>query len=483
MAFDSPVFKDYVAKQGDFNAPYPQADVVQAQVGLGALPIQQPQIPGIPAPGAAFQPGGGAIPEPNPAQEIAQNPFFQFYNMYKGSSKEKQNTAIARLAQDYNNPLEMGLPYDEITMGEVKKKKDTGENEPDPSAWKRFLNFVDSNPQFLLDLGAQLLAPRPAGQSQLGAIASALQGATQRLAKRRADAKASALETQKVKADIASTVADTSKVASEIAVNESQAVKNLREAYAGKQPAEKVQILDKLQNSLWNTYGTGENAVIGSKDEARLIAFDYMEGRDTERLKAFLKFAGDNAFLTGIPTAIADAQAMQDAAPKGVVAGLDAKKAAKKRAKEIEAERKKLLSDPNKLRAYLKKQAPNMPDEAIEARMQQLQKEWGGKVKSGKVVSSTKKPAASTDKPAASTDKPVKTTPQVKDVGKAYLDAPKIMKEQAAKRAAEKKRLDTAIKGLQGKSAEEIRTFRKKNWQKLTYRQKFKISALLRTAK
>ena len=309
MAKHSPLFLNYAQQQQDFSGafPAPQGQAFEGAapqgVSLAALPITQPQ--GAPA----FMPGNASVQEPDPLQEVAQNPFFQFYNMYKGSSKEKQKVAIARLAQDVKNPLEMGLPYDEAVFGEVAKDPN-GQNKADPSAWKRFIDFVDGNPQFLLDLGAQLLAPRQQGTSQLGAIASALSGATARLAQRRAAAEKGKLEGRVAEAGIEKTLAEASESPSRIAKNLADANRALK-GDLNKQAAQ-VQLKNSIMNDLWSV---GGGTKYKTRAEAGIDAIAIMNGSADIDLKAYYDYAKENAFIAGAGEAIEGAKQMRAGAP------------------------------------------------------------------------------------------------------------------------------------------------------------------------
>lgn len=369
MAFHSPVFQNYAALQGDFGGAF---TAPQAPTGIANIP---PAL-GVPEFGGVNQFGGanaGQLPVEDPLAEIKNHPVFQFFNQWKGSSNEKRKTAVARLSQDFASPEAMGLP---LPPGVEAKglDKETGKATPDPSAWDKFMKFADSNPQFLLDLGAQLLAPRKQGVSQLGAIASGLAGATERLGQRRAATRKEGLAGAKTQADIASTVADTSKVPAEIGLLQAQTQKALADSYNSKLPAGKVQMLDSITDSIWKEFG-GKLDSIKTKDAAKLQALEFIEGRGLEQIKAFLSQVSDTAFIAGTDQAVKDALEAQKAIPKTGVAALREEKERKTR---LAAFRKNLLANPERLDAWVRQQNPGLPEEAIQAKV----RAFGGKGKS-----------------------------------------------------------------------------------------------------
>ena len=196
-----------------------------------------------------------------------------------------------------------------MCSSDLVKKKD-GQDEPDPGAWKRFIDFVDGNPQFLLDLGAQLLAPRQQGTSQLGAIASALSGATTRLSQRKAAAEAAKLKTRQVEAGITGTLADASESPSKIAKNLADANRAMK-GNANSEAAQ-VQLKNSIMEDLWRV---GGGTKYKTQAEAGLDAVSIMNGAADIDLKAYYDYAKENAFISGADEAIAGAQKLQVGAP------------------------------------------------------------------------------------------------------------------------------------------------------------------------
>jgi len=316
MSEHSPLFQEYAAKESDF-AGYGVQGQPQAP-GIASLPPQQP----VPEFGGTV---AEQLPAQNPMVQIQNDPLVQLFGQWKGSSAEKRKTAMARISQDFANPLVAGFPYDASVLGNPKEQE--GKAVPDPSSWEKFMKFIDGNPQFLLDLGAKLLAPRPAGTSQFGNIAGAYSGAMQRLEQRKAAAAKTKLAAGKTTADTLETLADTSKVPSEIALNKANAIKALKDAEGSTKKAAKVQLKDSIRDDLW---AIGEGVEYQTLAEAGLAAQQIMDGTASIELKAYYDNVKENAFIAGTPAAIQGAELARKNAPQDPLTQLQTRIQAKK---------------------------------------------------------------------------------------------------------------------------------------------------------
>lgn len=319
MALDESVFADYAAARGDFGDA-PPSGIAGFPQGLQQAPVAVPQ----------------AVPQIQQTQELdtlsaAKNhPVFQFYDKWKKSSPEMRKNAEMKIGLDFpGGPRDMGLPDPTADVaGEAAARKEGKDIKQDKGTWGKFMKYIDSNPQFLLDLGARLLAPRGGGQSDLGFAVKGLSEAVGAASGRRAAEAKAGLEGQKTLAEIAQTKAETSKVPSEIELNFSKVYKNYLDAKSGTKKAAGVQLLDSITDSLWATGGGTKFKTI---DEARLAGQRMISGKGSPEEMAFYDFMTENAVLGGTA---ADAQAMLDAAPSegNIRAQNEAQEAAQQRA-------------------------------------------------------------------------------------------------------------------------------------------------------
>lgn len=473
MAIDDSVFADYAAAQGDFGgafAPPPQ------QQGMGGVA----QVAPMAQPGA--MPVTQAQAAPNPIEEVSNHPFFQFFNQWKGSSKEKQKTAIARLSQDFPNPGAMGLPVDQAVIGEPKIDKDTNKPVPDPSSWDKFIKFADSNPQFLLELGAKLLAPRQAGASQAGHIAAGLSTSFANLQQRKAAAAAAQLKGAKTQAETQNIQAETGKVPSEIEKNFSIAYKNYADAEAGSKTkaAAAVQLLDTMTDSLW---ATGKGVKFKTRDEAKIAAQRMISGHGSPEEVAYYDYLKENAIFGATPES---AQEMLSGAPSE--SNIRAQEEQKVQAEKARTQQQitfmeSLGYDPERVADALAKrpQFAQLPrEQQIALANQSIAKVRAlSKVQGKTPKASTPIPAAKPKpKPAA---KPAAAKPK-KDLGKAYLEGYKKRAEEKKQQEKEEVARTKEIRQLTGKSRKAILAYKKENFDKMTVKQKFQLSRILRAA-
>jgi len=308
MPLDESIFADYAAAQGDF--------------GPAALPAPPQAMPNIPIPqspvaGMEFQgPTGGQVAGQaqqavsNSLEEVGNHPVFQFYDQWKKSSPEMRKQAEKKLSADFPNPRAMGLfdPTADVEA-EAAARKEGKEVKKDKGAWGKFMKFIDSNPRFLLDLGAQLLAPRRGGQSQAGQIASGLHGAMQRLDTRKAAATQTALEGRKTEAEISGIKATASESPSKITLNLARAFKAQNDATGANLPAANVQLLNSITDALWKT---GEGTSFNTIEEARIAGQQMISGKGTPEQMAYYKYMTENAILGATPE---QAESMLSGAP------------------------------------------------------------------------------------------------------------------------------------------------------------------------
>ena len=353
MAIDESVFADYNA------AIAPTQDFGIAGFQSPQQALQAPQVQAVPP----IAPVGQQAQQANPLQEVGNHPVFQFYDQWKKSSPEMRKNAERKIAVDFpGGPRDMGLPDPTADVeGEALARKEGKDIKQDKGSWGKFMKFIDSNPKFLLDLGAQLLAPRKPGQSQMGAVASGLLGATNRLEARKAAAKKVGLETRKTEADISKVEAEVGRIPSEIEKNFSIAYKNYQDAKGKGKAAAGVQLLDTITESLW---ATGKDTKFTTKDEAKIAAQRMITGKASPEEKAYYDFMIENAILDVTP---GEAKEMLAGAPSEV--NIRAQEEGKQRRQQA---RETLLADPVKLEAFVRKNNPNMNDAQVTARMSLL---------------------------------------------------------------------------------------------------------------
>ena len=300
MPLDESIFADYAAAQGDFGS-VPGIGVAGFQQPVQAAPQPIPQVP--PQVQQAQQ-------APNPIEEVGNHPVFQFYDQWKKSSPEMRKQAEKKLTADFPNPRAMGLPDPTADIeAEAIAQKEGKPIKPDKGAWGKFMTFIDSNPKFLLDLGAQLLAPRRGGVSSAGQIASGLHGAMGRLDARKAAATKAALEGRKTEAEIGKLEATTSESPSKITLNLARAFKAQNDATSANLPAANVQLLNSITDALWKT---GEGTSFQTVEEARIAGQQMISGKGTPEQMAYYKYMTENAILGATPE---QAESMLSGAP------------------------------------------------------------------------------------------------------------------------------------------------------------------------
>lgn len=343
MALDESVFADLQAAQGDFGST-PTAGV--AGFPQGQVPLAQPQVP-------TLTPPAQQAVQTNPADEMAQHPVFQFYDQWKKSSPEMRKTAEAKISADFPSPEAMGLPP---TPGVTPKvDKETGKPQADPSSWGKFMKFIDSNPKMLLDLGATLLGPKKAGQSDFSHMVSGLQGATARMEQRRRDKTALDLSTKKTEAGIAGTEALTSETPSKIALREAQAKKALRPTGKADKTLRAKQYANALRQNYPDLFATDAKALIKAEE--------MLAGKQTSYDKFVSKFVSDNLVFFGNDPVKAGEAAKLAAG----TLGLEATQSLEDMDKAQQAAA--IKKNPNLLYDYLAKTYPEATHEQIQAKV------------------------------------------------------------------------------------------------------------------
>lgn len=356
MALDESVFANYQAAQGDFGA-------VPGIVPQG-IP-QTPQTPQIPV-------GGPQVAQAPQApqsdiQALQGHPLVQAFGAWKTASTAKREEGSKKLFEQFG-PVKgvIGADPTEDAVAEAwmqkkavedrKAGKETKEKPP-KNTWNKFMKYLDDNPQFLLDLGSSLLAPRSAGVSDLSHIASGLSGAVGRLGARKAATQKGALATRKAQADIASTQADVGKVPSEIELNKARA----EAARRGKTPAGKAQRTKNYADALRVQFPD----LFPDASSALLAAEGQLSGKSKQRDKFLSDFTKDNLiFFDNDPVAAAQAAELAaDTLGLPKTQSLESMEAGQRAAA--------VKKDPNLLYDYLAKTYPQATHEQIQAKVKQ----------------------------------------------------------------------------------------------------------------
>lgn len=432
MALDESVFADYAAARGDFGS------VPGVQAPVAPQPMQVPQAPAqAPAPqmsqlGPRIQPQ----PERDTLGEFMQHPIAQFANQWKNASPEKRKQAEDRIFADLGNPENM-IGIDVLKTAEeranealeqIKAKKEgmpVKKSEKVKNKWGKFMQFVDSNPQFLLELGAKLLAPRASNVSSMSHIASGLSSSMAALNARKAATQKAALEGQKTQAETGKLRGETSKIPSEIQLNVSKAYKNYQDAKSSNKPAAKVEYLDALTDAF---YATGKETLYKTREEAKIAASRAQLGHGSPEEQAvydMLTASTESISITGKEAMKQVSDVSGKMSPTGQIDSI------------VEA---RIIA--NNLYAQLKKSRPNAPD----ALLQQVVKEQTGQV-----------PKASAGGAAPAT---APTTPKKAGGLEAALAARKtVTTESPTKKLGKWKRMASARRGsrMNAEIAKEIR--------------------------
>lgn len=424
MAIDNSILDIYAGAQGTV----PTAGV--AGFPQGQVPLTAPQV--IPPPQVE------QAQQANPLEEVGEHPVFQFYDQWKKSSPEMRKTAEERLRKDFPNPRAMGLPDPTADVeSEALARKEGKDVKEDKGAWGKFMKFIDSNPKFLLDLGASLLAPRRAGVSQASAIASGLQSATQRLEQRKAASAKTALETKKTEAELG-------KIPSEIELNLARA----EEARRGKAPGDKTQRTKNYADALRVQFPD----LFPDASSALLAAEGQLSGKSKQRAKFLSDFTKDNLiFFDNDPVKAAEAAELAaDTLGLARTQSLESMESGQRAAA--------VKKDPNLLYDYLQKTYPQATHEQIQEKVKQT---------AGKVAT-RKAPKAKAVPKAAITRTP--TTPVKKE--QAVKTAPKAGEDKRQLGAQERR---AYMAGIAGKSKEELQEYLAANKTSLSSTQRIKL--------
>ena len=426
MALDNTFLQDYQASQGDFGTVPGLAGLSPAQA------IQQPQVPQAPIVSPQLQ----QPKQVTPLEEFGNHPMMQFYTQWKGASNEKRKTAEIKIAQDYPNPGAMGLPP--VPGVEPKVDKETGKPEADPSAWGKFMKFIDSNPKYLLDIGATLLAPRSSTQSEFSHIASGLLSATNRLEQRKLAAAKEALDTRKTEGEI-----DLNKANAEAARRPKGA--------ANAKLQRSKEYAAALRQEFPDLFPTDSGALLAAETQ--------LAGKQTSYDKFVSKFTSDNlVFFNSDPVAAGKAAKMAAS-----TLGLEPTQSLE----DMEAGQRTaaIRKDPNLLYDYLKKNYPQATHEQIQARV----KTAAGKeaTRSGKDKKAPKKA------PKATSPKAKTPTGEKKAIPKAKLDSDK------RQLGAQERRAYMATLGSRSKA--ELQTYLENNRTALSSTQRIKLRRIIKS--